>query len=314
MRFGYTKGCDQWVGFFQLLLTNSDPSAQLPQSPHELVNGYDCDVFFYTYENAKDRLRCKPNTRFIFISGECYNVRQFPCALLIDCKHGYQRCANSSFVYYPFYALSFFERPRYRPEQLIKSSTTMSISDRDVLPLASPCNASSVKSKFCAFMYKQEVPFRVELFDQISRYKPVDALGKSRNKNRQVVTDRHSNGFMDNAVRKYIPYKFVICCENKCHTGYITEKIINAMLAGAIPIYLGAPDISNHFNPKSFINVGAFANRGDALRYIKAVDTDPVLYNAMVSEPWFHNNTLSEYFDPLYLKKAFESTVLNKSK
>ena len=34
-------------------------------------------------------------------------------------------------------------------------------------------------------------------------------------------------------------YRFVVAFENDAADGYMTEKIVNAMLAGAIPIYAG---------------------------------------------------------------------------
>jgi hypothetical protein len=50
-------------------------------------------------------------------------------------------------------------------------------------------------------------------------------------------------------------YKFVISFENQLQPGYITEKIAHPLLAHAIPIYLGAPDIADHFNAARFIDV-----------------------------------------------------------
>ena len=37
------------------------------------------------------------------------------------------------------------------------------------------------------------------------------------------------------------------------HNRYFTEKLINALLAGTVPIYFGAPDVAKYVNPKRFI-------------------------------------------------------------
>jgi hypothetical protein len=41
-------------------------------------------------------------------------------------------------------------------------------------------------------------------------------------------------------------YKFCLCFENMRMNGYITEKIFDCLYAGTIPLYLGAPDISEY--------------------------------------------------------------------
>ena len=62
---------------------------------------------------------------------------------------------------------------------------------------------------------------------------------------------------LDDAVAQYRDYRFVVALESERRSDYITEKLINAMLSGAIPIYWGAPEVGAHFNQRSFIDVGA---------------------------------------------------------
>ena len=40
-------------------------------------------------------------------------------------------------------------------------------------------------------------------------------------------------------------YKFVIAYENTAYPGYVTEKVIDAIVAGSVPVYMGAPDIAD---------------------------------------------------------------------
>ena len=297
MKFGYSNGSHYWVGFYQYL-------AKILPGNHVVSTGVNCDVFFYSFWNVSDSLKCKKGTKLIFVSGECRDVSKFPCSLLIDCKYGkhgqYKISMPSRFLYYPFYALSFFERPNGTNENnLIKPPA---YNARAIL---------SEKKHFCAFMYRYDIDFRVQLFDDISAYKRVDALGKSRNNVFQKSTDRGSASYLDNAVACYRPFKFVICCENQRAPGYVTEKIINAMLANAIPIYFGATDISDHFNPKSFIDINSFHSRGEAIKFIQEVDENDELYCSMLSQPWFPNNTLPSYFNVKYLQNAFAHILQN---
>ena len=293
MKFGFSKGSHFWVNFYHYL-------AKIIAGNHTVSNGTQCDVFFYSYWNAADALKCKKGTKLVFISGECWNVSKYPCELLIDCKPVLNHSAR--FLYYPFYALSFFERPNgTNQHDLIKP------------PSYNAEYFLSQKTRFCAFMYSYDVDFRVQLFDDINSYKEVDALGKSRNKNQTIKTDRGSSAFMDNAVKMYSPYKFVICCENQRAPGYVTEKIINAMLANAIPIYFGAADISNHFNSKSFIDISSFQSRSEAINFIKRVDQDDKLYCSILNEPWFNDNTLPPYFNEQYFQDAFSKILINSN-
>jgi hypothetical protein len=48
-------------------------------------------------------------------------------------------------------------------------------------------------------------------------------------------------------------YEFTIIIENCRHRGYFTEKIIDCMAQGTIPIYWGDPEISKHFDNEGII-------------------------------------------------------------
>jgi hypothetical protein len=87
--------------------------------------------------------------------------------------------------------------------------------------------------------------------------------------------------------------------------GYITEKLIMPMLSSAIPIYLGAEDVSEYFNPKSFINVNDFENFEECIHYILKVDSDNALYQSILNEPYFHNNRIDKDLFSLYFGGKF---------
>eukprot|EP00557_Chaetoceros_sp_GSL56_P010416 CAMPEP_0176480060 /NCGR_PEP_ID=MMETSP0200_2-20121128/2076_1 /TAXON_ID=947934 /ORGANISM="Chaetoceros sp., Strain GSL56" /LENGTH=587 /DNA_ID=CAMNT_0017876155 /DNA_START=261 /DNA_END=2024 /DNA_ORIENTATION=- len=48
-------------------------------------------------------------------------------------------------------------------------------------------------------------------------------------------------------------YRFALVMENTYKEGYITEKIINAFLAGCVPIYYGTREVMDIFNPRAFV-------------------------------------------------------------
>ncbi|CAK0823016.1 unnamed protein product, partial [Prorocentrum cordatum] len=67
----------------------------------------------------------------------------------------------------------------------------------------------------------------------------------------------------DEAVELLRPYRFALVFENKLVPGYVTEKIVNAFLAGSIPIYWGSSAVLDVFNADAFIYANAIQGSGD---------------------------------------------------
>jgi hypothetical protein len=122
-------------------------------------------------------------------------------------------------------------------------------------------NAISHHTHFCNFLYANPTPYREKFFDELSKYKKPDAPGRSRNNMQPLSTDANLNLF--DSKRRFIKkYKFTIAFENYTYPGYHTEKIIDPMIAGSMPVYLGNPDIELFFNSDSFIDGRKFLRNG----------------------------------------------------
>lgn len=222
----------------------------------------------------------------IMISGEPISIAEH--AQHYDITLDTKTITGVPTIYCPHFLVSFFERRKNTKWDLLKKSA----------PIAP-------KTKFCAYLTRVCQPHREKFFDALSKYRAVDALGTccvKRNANgvcQELETDRYTYNnqetYNDLAVEKYRPYKFVIAFENSDHRGYITEKIVNPMLAGCIPIYWGNSDVKYYFNPKSFIYVGDFANFEACVEYVHKVDTTPELYQQYLAENWLIQNTFNDY-------------------
>jgi alpha(1,3/1,4) fucosyltransferase len=223
----------------------------------------------------------------VYTSGEAHDLSTLTnYDIIIDTKTERKLLPkNIPLLYVPFYVNSLYERFNNNINDLL-------------------ANKNHAKTKFAAYLYNECHKHREEIFDKISAYKKVDALGKCRElvvngtcqnieTDRFVYTDKIT--YNDLAVKKYFPYKFVLALENANCEGYITEKIINPMLAGCIPIYWGSSKIKEHFNEKSFIYINDYKNLDDLVAYIKKVDTDDVLYNSYIQQSYFKDNQLNEY-------------------
>lgn len=65
-------------------------------------------------------------------------------------------------------------------------------------------------------------------------------------------------------------YKFAICYENaRDIPGYITEKIFNCFFAGCVPVYWGAPNVTDHIPADTFIDRKNFKTYDELYNYLK---------------------------------------------
>jgi hypothetical protein len=96
------------------------------------------------------------------------------------------------------------------------------------------------------------------------------------------------------AVGRYVPskmaimgdYKFNLCPENSLGPGYLTEKAVQAKLAGCIPLYWGDPSYRKSFNEKSLINI--YEYDCDFERIFNTVDLEEVRHTPLLNELPYH--------------------------
>ncbi len=67
-------------------------------------------------------------------------------------------------------------------------------------------------------------------------------------------------------------YKFTLCIENVSFPGYVTEKIIEAFVAGTVPVYWGAPDIERIIPAEAYVNADRFNTIDDLIDYLESID------------------------------------------
>lgn len=63
-------------------------------------------------------------------------------------------------------------------------------------------------------------------------------------------------------------YTFTICYENMDLEGWLNENIFDCFLVGTIPIYLGAPDITDYVPEECFINRRRFASYDELRKFL----------------------------------------------
>ena len=192
-------------------------------------------------------------------------------------------------------------------------------------------NAMERRKHFCAYVAFHDGFVRCLLFDRLNRKKPVTAPGRSRNNAPPISMkdperSRRSNDWQD-AKRTYLrDFRFSIVCENTSYPGYTTEKLVDAMIAGCLPIYWGNPEVCRDFNTRSFVYVNTYEDEeaakvpswiknraglyrlvwrywvipraiGRVVKQVISIDRNQERYRRILEEPWFEGNQPNIYFD-----------------
>lgn len=105
------------------------------------------------------------------------------------------------------------------------------------------------------------------------------AIQNSTNRNLQ---DRGSYQWENGKLTLSSEYLFTISIENSLTYDYITEKLWHPLVAGSIPIYLGAPNVEDWLPCKTdcIVDLRKFKSPKDAALFIKHIATNRTLYES----------------------------------
>ena len=105
-------------------------------------------------------------------------------------------------------------------------------------------------------------------------------------------------------------YKFALAYENMydCN-GYITEKCIDVIKAGCVPIYKGAKDIVEYIDPNCIIFADNFDNYDDLFSYLKNMTDEE--YNKYVEcGKNFLRSEKFKFFSPEFYAEVVANSIL----
>jgi len=131
---------------------------------------------------------------------------------------------------------------------------------------------------FCSFVVSNGAgdPMRRRFFERLSQYKKVDSGGGFLN---------NVGGRVANKGEFCRKYKFHIAFENSVYPGYVTEKILQAYAAFAVPIYYGDPTIETDFNRSSMVFVSGEDDIERAVEEVISLDRDDDAYLSRLRSP-----------------------------
>ena len=134
------------------------------------------------------------------------------------------------------------------------------------------------RPKFCNFMFSNPVSLRNELFARLHARQHVDSHGKVLNNVGARAPDK---------MKALADYRFTIAFENFQSKGYVTEKLLEPLAAGSIPIYWGADECRTDFNPEAFIDASQFESLDALVEHVLHVDKDMDQQRALCEAPLF---------------------------
>ena len=161
----------------------------------------------------------------------------------------------------------------------------------------------TARNKFCCLIVSNEkAKERIDFFNQLNAVKEVDSAGGWNNTIGRKIDSGTFGKF------EFIKdYRFVISFENSSYPGYTTEKIIEPILAGCIPIYWGDPRVNEDFNQNRFIGIKDRTEYASAIETILHLDNNKELAKSILSESLFVRS-----IDPVYIEKEYViGTILN---
>lgn len=158
-------------------------------------------------------------------------------------------------------------------------------------PITAPSDSDLIRPKLVAWVVSNwsKTNARVAFYNKLSQYIKVDVYGGA---------GQPLERGKDSLIQLLRGYQFYLSLENSQHTDYITEKLWNAVLAGAIPVVLG-PSRKNyeHFlPPEAFIHVDDFPTVKELADYLLMLKDNPTKLRHHLDWRTNHSVHMSEFW------------------
>ncbi|MEY4173593.1 MAG: hypothetical protein RI900_758 [Actinomycetota bacterium] len=163
-------------------------------------------------------------------------------------------------------------------------------------------------ARFCNFIYSNpSCEVRNAFFVALDARRRVDALGRVyRNAEDPRLSGRSDIAWGVSKREVLADYRFTIAFENEEHPGYTTEKMLDAWLAGSVPIYWGNPAVVADFPTGSYLSLyeaGSMAKlieqvmeaEHDGERYLQLRRANPLLTGLLAEQAVEYAGRLDEF-------------------
>ncbi|RAJ35427.1 glycosyltransferase family 10 domain-containing protein [Pedobacter cryoconitis] len=126
----------------------------------------------------------------------------------------------------------------------------------------------------------------------------IDIYGK-----RLEIEDRRFKGALEYKFSGLLPYEYSIAIENSNEWNYVTEKFVDCALCNTIPIYNGAPNISDIYDERYIRTIDL--DSPTILADIKNIIKEPAPLSTRNKDIYFNHYNLYTKLKEIILEKRF---------
>lgn len=101
-------------------------------------------------------------------------------------------------------------------------------------------------------------------------------------------------------------YRFAACIENVMFPGYVTEKIIDALVAGTVPLYMGAPDVTDFMPESAFIDMRRFGSMAELDDFLDDMDGATWRRYRDAGRAFLLSDEGSQFSNPQYARRVMD--------
>ena len=259
---------DFWPGFdvncnwFNLLLegTFKDRKINFNSDPDN------ADVIFFSCFGDKNKEYSDSKAIKILYIGENvpadFSVADYCLSFDFDDHGGKNFRLPHWYLYINWWGKPNFPHARISMEDLLKNYDPLTVAER---------------RKFCSIVIGNPVHNRIEVAQKLNSYQQVDGFGR--------VFGNHYSGCKIELLKNY---RWNICFENSITDGYVTEKLLEAKVAGCIPIYYGPFYANRDFNDSCYINYYNYNSCESLLEDVMKIDRDYNKLISLIQQPLFN--------------------------
>jgi len=255
---GYDKHCN----WFNLLLKDAfkDREIEFDSSPEE------SDIIFFSCFGEEHKKYKDSNAIKIFYIGENvpanFSVADYCLSFDFD-DHGGKNFRLPHWYLY----VNWWDEPNFPHSKISLDELFYQYDPKEVYS----------RKEFCSIMIGNPVQNRIHVAQTLNQLNPVHGYGRV-----------FGNPYDGSKVELLRNYRWNICFENSITDGYVTEKLLEAKVAGCIPIYYGPYYVNKDFNEKCFINYYDYRSPQELLEVVAKIEKSEELFLSLASQPLFN--------------------------
>jgi len=225
-----------------------------------MIHRQSCDLKIFL---ARENLATRPYWQDFMLNEPC-----------IDLSIGFDDIKdNPKYIHIPFWIMWTLD-----PQETYESVSAK------IAKWNSPDNMSWNNRKFCSFLCSHGDKGREMIFKELSTVDNIDSAGRWMHNDDSLKLQ-----YGDNKLVWLRNYRFNLTPENSNAPGYVTEKLLDCISCGCVPVYWGGdnhPD-ADIFNQSTIIFFNMGKENSDIVKLIAELNADEKKYMDFACQPRF---------------------------